>query len=89
MARWRSSYAAVCKTVYTGANPVRASITFIYMRGWWNLVDTRDLKSLGLAAVRVQVPLCAPIYKADQMIGLIIGTGGLELKIKDCQWQIW
>ena len=30
------------------------------MRGWWNLVDTRDLKSLGFTAVRVQVPLCAP-----------------------------
>ena len=25
MARWRSSYAAVCKTVNAGANPVRAS----------------------------------------------------------------
>jgi hypothetical protein len=25
------------------------------------LVDTRDLKSLGFTAVRVQVPLCAPI----------------------------
>lgn len=25
------------------------------------LVDTRDLKSLGLTAVRVQVPLCAPV----------------------------
>ncbi len=24
------------------------------------LVDTRDLKSLGFTAVRVQVPLCAP-----------------------------
>lgn len=24
------------------------------------LVDTRDLKSLGLTVVRVQVPLCAP-----------------------------
>ncbi len=26
MAPWRSSYAAVCKTVYMGANPVGASI---------------------------------------------------------------
>ena len=25
------------------------------------LVDTRDLKSLGFTAVRVQVPLCAPM----------------------------
>lgn len=33
------------------------------MRGWWNLVDTRDLKSLGLTVVRVQVPLCAPVKK--------------------------
>ena len=27
------------------------------------LVDTRDLKSLGFTAVRVQVPLCAPQLK--------------------------
>ena len=28
VAPWRSSYAAVCKTAYTGANPVGASIIF-------------------------------------------------------------
>ena len=46
MARWRSSYAAVCKTVYTGANPVRASKVLKFAR-MVELVDTRDLKSLG------------------------------------------
>lgn len=36
----------VCKTMYTGANPVRASIYVLHAR-MVELVDTRDLKSLG------------------------------------------
>jgi hypothetical protein len=31
MARWRSSYAAVCKTAQTGATPVRASIYNLFI----------------------------------------------------------
>ncbi len=33
MAPWRSGYAAVCKTAYTGSNPVGASnFIFVWLR---------------------------------------------------------
>ena len=48
-ARWRSSYAAVCKTAYTGANPVGASINKqIKIGRVAELVYAADLKSAGL-----------------------------------------
>lgn len=34
LAPWRSGYAAVCKTVYMGSNPVGASS--FNLGGWWN-----------------------------------------------------
>lgn len=43
------------------------------------LVDTRDLKSLGLTVVRVQVPLCAPKQDDDPRGRLIVLVySGLE-----------
>lgn len=58
MARWQSGYAADCKSVYLGSIPGRASNQ--YSARVVKSVDTRDLKSLGLKAVRVQVPPRAP-----------------------------
>ena len=46
MVRWQKSYAADCKSVDSGASPERASTMMIAQVV--KLVDTRDLKSLGL-----------------------------------------
>ncbi len=59
-ARWQSGHAADCKSVYLGSTPGRAS-----SHGHARVVesvDTRDLKSLGLTAVRVRVPPRAPLF---------------------------
>jgi hypothetical protein len=58
MAPWRSGYAGVCKTSYTGSIPVGASIRA--QARVVELVYTVDLKSTGRKAVRVQVPPRAP-----------------------------
>ena len=60
MARWQSGHAADCKSAYLGSTPGRASKLAQMVKS----VDTRDLKSLGCKAVRVQVPLWAP-YKTQ------------------------
>ncbi len=56
-ARWQSGHAADCKSVNLGSTPGRASKNLAQVV---KSVDTRDLKSLGCKAVRVQVPLWAP-----------------------------
>lgn len=38
----------------------RTCLHLQFTRGWWNLVDTRDLKFRGRKVVRVQFPLRAP-----------------------------
>lgn len=60
-ARWQSGHAADCKSVYLGSTPGRASINLAQVV---KSVDTRDLKSLGLEPVRVQVPPWAPSLKS-------------------------
>jgi hypothetical protein len=52
MALWRSGYAEVCKTFYTGSIPVSASIKAIMSIFAWvvELVYTFDLKSNALKA---------------------------------------
>ena len=62
MAPWRSSYAAVCKTVYTGASPVGASINNFSGRVA-ELVYAVDLKSAGPTTLRVRVPPRPPLNK--------------------------
>lgn len=51
MAGWQSGYAAVCKAVYAGSSPAPASFIrmFLFNPNAWvaELVDARDLKSLG------------------------------------------
>ena len=65
MARWRSSYATVCKTVYMGANPIRASITNGRVA---ELVYATDLKSVGRKALWVQVPPRPPHLKGSTIL---------------------
>lgn len=60
VARWRSGYAEVCKTLYTGSIPVRASNVPYKLCPGGGMVDTRDLKSLGGNSVWVRYPPRAP-----------------------------
>ncbi len=71
MAEWQSGYAAACKAVDAGSIPTSASI---FLKVYSNLsiqmyarvvelVDTRDLKSLGFTAVTVRVRLRAPFTR--------------------------
>ena len=71
---WQSGYAAACKAVYPGSIPGSASNldrkdgaypcvrnpTDVNTARVVELVDTRDLKSLGFTAVTVRVRLRAP-----------------------------
>ena len=70
MAPWRSSYAAVCKTVYTGASPVGASINNFLGRVA-ELVYAVDLKSAGFTALRVRVPPRPPLNTTCFLASLI------------------
>jgi hypothetical protein len=62
MAGWQSGYAAACKAVDAGSIPTPASISFysVFARVV-ELVDTRDLKSLGGNSVPVRVRPRAPV----------------------------
>lgn len=60
MALWRSGYAEVCKTSNAGSIPVGASNLFCRASG--GTVYTRDLKSLALKGLWVQIPPRPPIF---------------------------
>ena len=65
-APWRSGYAEVCKTFYTGSIPVGASSTFIVYDGQVaELVYAVDLKSAGFTTLWVRVPPCPPLILED------------------------
>jgi 8-oxo-dGTP pyrophosphatase MutT (NUDIX family) len=66
LAPWRSGYAEVCKTFYTGSIPVGASSLKIRASG--GTVYTRDLKSLAFTGLWVQIPPRPPRIIYDENI---------------------
>lgn len=63
MAGWQSGHAAACKAVDAGPIPAPASDTPNHRPGG-EMVDTRDLKSLGGNSVPVRVRPRAPQFRA-------------------------
>ena len=92
MAPWRSGYAEVCKTLYTGSNPVGAStINTSACLGYLSgrvaeLVYAVDLKSAGLTALRVRVPPRPPYIMSFRANGgslyMVVLAGDLSIHKK-------
>lgn len=67
MAPWRSGYAAVCKTAYTGSNPVGASTNYGRVA---ELVYATDLKSVGLNSLEGSSPSSPTTKKTRRCPGV-------------------
>lgn len=66
MSRWRVGGAVTQRSAKPRRRvqlPYVPPSTYFILARMMESVDMRDLKSLGLRAVRVQVPLCAPYKK--------------------------
>ena len=74
LAGWQSGYAAACKAVDAGSIPTPASI-FYFPARVVELVDTRDLKSLGGNSVPVRVRPRAPIELSDNIMLAVTQRG--------------
>ena len=70
MAPWRSGYAEVCKTSYTGSIPVGASnLSSICHARVVELVYTRDLKSLALCRLAGSIPAPRTSFLESDLFG--------------------
>ena len=99
MAPWRSGYAEVCKTFYTGSIPVGASkllpkrtacgkILVLTTRASGGMVYTADLKSVPLTRLWVRVPPRPPTKKTLYGSFLLVVVSWTRTREgENCQWQ--